>query len=169
VSHTVPSPQKFTPCLSHQNFCHPAYPPKFCHSDYPPQFCPAYPPKFCHPERGVRAPCERRVEGSAVAFACAVAIAFAVVRPHPPKPKDRHFDRSCSRLCEQRSEEIRFSTSTVRQSTPLPLLFLLSSPKGICCCLVFRIRAGLQPRVQPAAKRPPPPPKAGAKPKARSD
>jgi hypothetical protein len=28
----------------------------------------------------------------------------------------------------------------------------LSSPTGICCCLVFRlaIRAGLQPRVQPA-------------------
>jgi hypothetical protein len=28
-------------------------------------------------------------------------------------PQDCHFDRSCSRTCEQRSGEIRFSTSTV--------------------------------------------------------
>src|SRR6202795_29 len=37
------------------------------------------PPKLCHPELGVRALCERRVEGPAGAF----AVAVAVVRPHP--------------------------------------------------------------------------------------
>jgi hypothetical protein len=34
----------------------------------------------------------------------------------PPKPKNRHFDRSCSRFCEQRSGEIRFSTSIASPS-----------------------------------------------------
>jgi hypothetical protein len=53
-------------------------------------------------------------------------------RPLPPKPKDRHFDRSCSRLCEQRSGEIRFSTSTVRQPPhrpPTSAFALLSDPR----------------------------------------
>jgi hypothetical protein len=38
-----------------------------------------------------------------------------------------HFDRSCSRFCEQRSGEIRFSTSTISWPSPLhlPLAVLL--------------------------------------------
>jgi hypothetical protein len=39
-----------------------------------------------------------------------------------PLPTDRHFDRSCSRVCEQRSGEIRFSTYALSQPTLEPLL-----------------------------------------------
>ncbi len=55
-----------------------------------------------HPERG------RMGEESAVSRGCGVPL---------PSTKNRHFDRSCSRHHrEQRSGEIRFSTSTVSQS-----------------------------------------------------
>jgi hypothetical protein len=38
----------------------------------------------------------------------------------PNLKKSCHFDRSCSRICEQRSGEIRFSTQTLTQpKTPL--------------------------------------------------
>ncbi len=35
-----------------------------------------------------------------------------------PPPKHRHFDRRCSRFCEHRSGETRFSTHTASQPTP---------------------------------------------------
>jgi hypothetical protein len=36
--------------------------------------------------------------------------------PLLPKHRNRHFDRGCSRFCEQRSGEIRFSTQSARTS-----------------------------------------------------
>jgi hypothetical protein len=64
--------------------------------------------------------------------------------PSPPKPKDRHFDRSCSRLCEQRSGEIRFSTSTVRQPPHRPptiaSAFLSDPRRRPAVVLVFQPR-----------------------------
>jgi hypothetical protein len=45
----------------------------------------------------------------------AFAVAFPVLTPRSKKcsiSKKCHFDRSCSRLCEQRSGEIRFPTHT---------------------------------------------------------
>ena len=36
---------------------------------------------------------------------------LSVLPPHPQR--NRHFDRSCSRFCEQRSGEIRFSTQNL--------------------------------------------------------
>jgi hypothetical protein len=89
-------------------------------------------PNFCHPERGIRAPCERRVRRTRDRLCLCGCHCFCRARPLPPKPKDRHFDRSCSRLCEQRSGEIRFSTSTVRQPPhrpPTSAFALLSDPR----------------------------------------
>jgi hypothetical protein len=60
------------------------------------------------------------------ALAAVLAIAVAIVLKnltHHPSPS-RHFDRSCSRFCEQRSGETRFSTSTA--SRPRLQLLLLS-------------------------------------------
>jgi hypothetical protein len=80
-------------------------------------FCPALPYRCrsfscCHPRRG-----------SAVALAVACSLY--------PKPKNRHFDRSCSRLCEQRSGEICFSIGSPEEAhsiafTIAPIYF---SPK----------------------------------------
>src|SRR6266567_3102726 len=46
-----------------------------------------------------------------------------------PLHKNRHFDRSCSRFCEQRSGEIRFSTQTLTQ--PKRLCLLLPTPYSL--------------------------------------
>jgi hypothetical protein len=58
-------------------------------------------------------------QGSAVAVVVAVAIAVAVAYFPPSKQTNRHFDRSCSRTCEQRSGETPFSTQTVTQPSPV--------------------------------------------------
>jgi hypothetical protein len=61
------------------------------------------------------------------------------VAPHQKttqNQKNRHFDRSCSRFCEQRSGEIRFSTQTASQ--PLPRLCHCGCRCG-CLCLCFLV------------------------------
>jgi hypothetical protein len=49
-----------------------------------------------------------------------------------PKPKNRHFDRSCSRFCEQRSGEICFSTEATHSIafTITAIYFLYFQPKN---------------------------------------
>jgi hypothetical protein len=55
----------------------------------------------------------------------------------------RHFDRSCSRLCEQRSGEICYSTSNSAKPTPLLCFFPPEShPAQICRCVVFVLTRG---------------------------
>ena len=53
-------------------------------------------------------------------------------RSSSTQTKNRHFDRSCSRFCEQRSGEIRFSTTT--RSRPTPRSCLCCHPTGLYCC-----------------------------------
>jgi hypothetical protein len=49
------------------------------------------------------------------------------------RTQNRHFDRSCSRICEQCSGEIRFSTSTLRQPKPsFALVFRFPPPTPGC-------------------------------------
>jgi hypothetical protein len=50
-------------------------------------------------------------------------------RSSSTQTKNRHFDRSCSRFCEQRSGEIRFSTTLSPLPTPRSCLCLFSFPR----------------------------------------
>jgi hypothetical protein len=164
VSHTAPA-TKSTPSLSPPNLAIRSIRTQTSSSAIPPKILSSCPsgtqtlssadpyPNSCHPERS----CSRIFANGEskdlrlllplrlLLLAFAVAVAFAFCSCHCScrspsssiQPKNRHFDRSCSRLREQRSGEIRFCTSTVRKFTqahlPLALPFWLSSPKGICC------------------------------------
>ena len=94
----------------------------------------------CHPERSgswhfvshaVEEPALSLPKGPAVALALAVAFFLS-------KPENRHFDRSCSRLCEQRSGEIRFSTEgptnqlIPQRLRPSRFIFRVFRPKIAC-------------------------------------
>jgi hypothetical protein len=97
------------------------------------------PPLFaCHSERSEEplyfalavAVAVAVVLAAAVALAVVLALAVAVALPIAflTHPKNRHFDRSCSRFCEQRSGEIRFSTQQHPSHCPsLPLSLPVSA------------------------------------------
>jgi hypothetical protein len=53
-----------------------------------------------------------------------------LLKLHRLSSKNRHFDRSCSRFCEQRSGEIRFSTHTFAKPTSAHLP--VSSHRALC-------------------------------------
>ena len=161
MSHTAPA-TKSTTSLSPPNL--PSVPsgPRLYHLSIPPKSLSSGPSgprlchlpirtqNFCHPERScscIFANGESKdprvlLSLRLLLLAFAVAVAFAFCSCHCScrspsssiQPKNRHFDRSCSRLRKQRSGEIRFCTSTVRKFTqahlPLALPFWLSSPKG---------------------------------------
>jgi len=82
-----------------------------------------------------------RAEGSAIAQTGHNAV--AVVCSSSAPPKSCHFDRSCSRFCEQRSGEIRFSTHPVPQPQRLRLLVVILRRTGILRRAIFARWGGM--------------------------